>query len=56
MNNWVNRMVLDATLPEDERLTRTNIYEGEGWLRNQGFELHPSGLFGPVRLLNSKKL
>jgi hypothetical protein len=56
MNNWVNRMVLDATLPEDKRLTRTNIYEGEGWLRNQGFELHPSGLFGPVRLLSSKKL
>lgn len=47
MNLWVNRLVGDQSLPPEKRLTRTNIREGEGW------ELHPAGLLGPVRLLSS---
>jgi hypothetical protein len=45
MNLWINRLVADGKLPESERLTRTNIRQGQDW------EAQPSGLLGPVRLM-----
>ena len=49
VNLWCNRIIGDASLPEDQRLTRTNITK----LTPQT-PLEPSGLLGPVRLLTSK--
>jgi hypothetical protein len=48
MNQWINRLVGDQQLPPEKRLTRTNIKKGDGW------ELHPAGLLGPVRVLSSR--
>lgn len=45
VNFWPNRIIGDAALPEDQRLTRTNIRK-----LTADTELMPSGLFGPVRL------
>ncbi|GAB4135221.1 MAG: hypothetical protein Kow0040_19900 [Thermogutta sp.] len=45
VNFWPNRIIGDASLPEDRRLTRTNIRK-----LTADTELMPSGLFGPVRL------
>jgi hypothetical protein len=42
INQWPNRLIGDAGLPEDRRLTRTNIK-----LRDD-MQLMPSGLIGPV--------
>ena len=49
-NTWYNRLVGDATLPADKRLTRTNIPTsgGQPWARLEPLD---SGLFGPVRLV-----
>ncbi|MGE0132845.1 MAG: glycosyl hydrolase [Blastocatellales bacterium] len=49
-NNWFNRLVGDAALPSERRLTRTNITSsgGKPWAR---LEPRESGLFGPVRLI-----
>jgi len=46
-NLWPNRLIRDAGLPPEQRLTRTNInpYKPDD-------ALLPSGLLGPVRLLN----
>ena len=44
-NNWRNRLVRDASLPEGERHTWTNI---SPWKEDSS--LQPSGLLGPVRL------
>jgi len=46
-NLWPNRLIRDAGLPEEKRLTKTNIspYKPDD-------TLYPSGLIGPVRLLN----
>ncbi|MEI8372787.1 MAG: glycosyl hydrolase [Planctomycetota bacterium] len=45
-NLWTNRLLFDATLPPDKRLTTTNV---------TGFKpdmpLLPSGLLGPVRVM-----
>ena len=56
-NTWANRLVGDARLPEEERYCRTNINTtgapeapGVPW---GNVSLHPSGLFGPVRILPS---
>jgi hypothetical protein len=46
VNFWPNRIIGDASLPEAERLTSTNIRE-----LTAETELVPSGLLGPVRLL-----
>ncbi len=54
---WMNRLIGDAALPPEKRLTKTNvaleqgkrtvkIYQGFG----SGDPLHPAGLLGPVRI------
>jgi hypothetical protein len=48
VNSWRNRLIGDASLPEDQRLTRTNvrvIASGPG-----RWPLQSSGLLGPVTL------
>jgi hypothetical protein len=54
-NLWINRLTGDAGLPENERLTKTNIRsDGGSWLKNYTeWHVEPAGLFGPVRLLSS---
>jgi hypothetical protein len=49
-NTWSNRLVGDARLPREQRVTKTNItYSGKGaWKETP---LLPSGLMGPVRLI-----
>ncbi len=47
VNFWPNRIIGDASLPEAQRLTRTNIRK-----LTAGTALMPSGLLGPVRLLS----
>jgi len=44
VNSWRNRLIGDRALPEDKRLTRTNIAVTNNW------KLEPSGLLGPVVL------
>jgi hypothetical protein len=44
VNSWRNRLIGDQELPEDKRLTRTNIAVTRNW------KLEPSGLLGPVTL------
>lgn len=46
VNFWPNRIIGDASLPNDQRFTRTNIRK-----LTSETPLVPSGLFGPVRLL-----
>ena len=46
-NLWPNRLIRDAGLPPEQRLTRTNITPYK-----PGDALYPGGLIGPVRLLN----
>ena len=46
VNFWPNRIIGDATLPEAQRRTQTNIRK-----LTKDTALMPSGLFGPVRLL-----
>ena len=45
VNSWRNRLIGDQNLPEDKRLTRTNISVTKTW------KLETSGLLGPVRLM-----
>jgi len=48
VNSWRNRLIYDQQLPEDKRLTQTNIKvieEGK-----DKWELEDSGLLGPVRI------
>jgi hypothetical protein len=56
-NLWVNRLVGDTLLPEEERIARSNVRlfsKGEKFRTFQGFSpdtpLEPSGLIGPVGL------
>jgi hypothetical protein len=46
VNFWPNRIIGDASLPQAERLTRTNVRK-----LTAGTKLMDSGLLGPVRLL-----
>ena len=46
VNFWPNRIIGDANLPPDQRLTQTNIRK-----LTAKTPLEPAGLFGPVRLL-----
>ena len=57
-NVWMNRLIGDASLPPEQRITRTNVRlePGPRTVRIfQGFgttdHLEPSGLMGPVRLV-----
>lgn len=43
-NTWWNRLVYDASLPEEKRITKTNI----GF--SPEYKLMPSGLIGPVTI------
>lgn len=49
VNFWPNRIIGDASLPEDQRPTKTNIRK-----LTAETPLIPSGLLGPVRLLLSE--
>ena len=51
VNFWPNRIIGDASLPKEQRLTRTNIRNLTGRTA-----LVPSGLFGPVKLLQAGPL
>jgi len=46
-NTWFNRLALDRTLPEEQRLTWTTAPE-----RTAGKPLLAAGLLGPVTLLS----
>jgi len=46
VNFWPNRIIGDASLPPEQRLTRTNIRK-----LTAGTPLEPAGLLGPVKLL-----
>jgi hypothetical protein len=50
VNFWPNRIIGDAALPADQRLTRTNIRK-----LTATTPLIASGLFGPVQLLETAK-
>ncbi len=54
---WMNRLIGDAALPPEKRLTKTNVAleQGKRTVKiYQGFgsedPLHPAGLLGPVRI------
>ncbi len=49
VNSWRNRLIGDNKLPEEKRLTHTNIKVVEDGRRK--WELEESGLFGPVRIM-----
>lgn len=48
VNLWANRIIGDANLPPEKRLTKTNIVK-----LTKDTPLEPSGLLGPVRLLTT---
>jgi hypothetical protein len=48
-NLWPNRLIGDASLPAEQRLTRTNITKWKA-----GMALLPSGLLGPVKVEPSR--
>ena len=48
VNFWPNRVIGDQSLPEDKRLTRTNVRK-----LTKDTPLVESGLLGPVRLHHS---
>lgn len=52
-NNWMNRLIGDARLPAEQRVTKTNVTTTRTSPARAWRELEPreSGLFGPVRLL-----
>jgi hypothetical protein len=49
-NTWYNRLVGDAVLPPEKRITRTNVTTsgGQPWAKLEPLD---SGLMGPVRLV-----
>jgi len=53
VNSWRNRLLYDSKLPEDERLTHTNITMKDVGSRN--WILEESGLLGPVTLSVQEK-
>jgi hypothetical protein len=55
VNFWPNRLIGDASLPRDERRTKTNITKFDDPKGDRHYTtLMPSGLLGPVRLLASE--
>ena len=55
-NLWINRLTGDASLPENERFTKTNIRSDGATPKvpAEPWHVEPAGLFGPVRLLSSQ--
>jgi hypothetical protein len=49
VNNWVNRLIGDSSVPEDERVMN---YPFESWMSKK---LRDSGLLGPVRIVANSK-
>ena len=47
-NLWPNRLIGDSKLPENKRLTKTNVIKFQG--ADAENLLRPSGLLGPVNL------
>ncbi|MCP4608572.1 MAG: hypothetical protein GY845_07650 [Planctomycetes bacterium] len=53
-NTWANRLVGDTKLPPDQRYCRTNItYSGTPGIAWKDIPLRPSGLMGPVKLIQA---
>jgi hypothetical protein len=50
VNFWPNRIIGDASLPPEKRFTKTNIRK-----LTQNIPLEPSGLLGPVKLLETAR-
>jgi hypothetical protein len=50
VNLWPNRLIGDASLPPEKRLTKTNVKKF-----NKDYPLYPSGLLGPVTLQRSRR-
>ena len=50
VNFWPNRLIGDAKLPPEKRLTKTNIRAFQA-----DAPLMPSGLLGPVRIVEAKR-
>jgi hypothetical protein len=49
VNLWPNRMIGDAILPEEKRLTETNLHKFSA-----ATPLYPSGLVGPVVVFHTE--
>jgi len=56
VNSWRNRLIGDSKLPEEERLTKTNIkvLDRTHSKRRTKWELEESGLLGPVRITEER--
>ena len=50
VNLWPNRLIGDASLPKEKRLTKTNVTKFKA-----NSPLFASGLLGPVTLLSAPK-
>ncbi len=57
VNSWRNRLIGDSKLPQDQRLTRTNIKVLDRTIskRRTKWQLEESGLLGPVQLTTISK-
>ena len=55
VNSWRNRLIGDSKLPEDKRLTKTNIKVLDRTInrRRPKWELEESGLLGPVQIMQT---
>jgi len=54
VNMWVNRLIGDGKLPQNERITRTNVIKFE--VPDAEKYLRISGLMGPVKLMKVKEI
>jgi hypothetical protein len=54
VNMWVNRLIGDGKLPENERITKTNINKFN--VPDADQYLRVSGLMGPVKLMMIKEI
>jgi len=56
-NTWLNRLIADDLLPEQERLTHTNLTRGPTGATKWGEATpKPSGLLGPVRIISQQQI